>query len=50
LVGNREIDLALKDVDARYENTQLVAHRKAAARLPADQTSLGRVEGIEIVG
>jgi hypothetical protein len=35
-VGNREIDLALENVDPRHEDAQLVADRKSTARLPAD--------------
>src|SRR5438045_7402932 len=48
--GDREIYLPLEDIDPGHENPQLVADGKAPARLPADQTALGRIESVEVVG
>ena len=48
-VRDGKIHLALKDIDARHENTQLIADGKPAAGLPANESSLRRVENIKIV-
>jgi len=50
LIGDRKVDLPFKDVHAGHVDLQLVADRKAPARLPPDQTPLGRLEGVEIIG
>ena len=50
LVRDRKIHLPLEYIDPGHQNPQLVADGKAPARLPADQTALGRIESVEVVG
>src|SRR3982750_994969 len=49
LVGQREIDLSLKSVNARDIDTQFVTHRESASRLAADKSPLYLMEDIENV-
>ncbi len=49
LVCDREIDLAFEGIDPNDNDAQLVADRKAAARLATEQTALRCLERVEIV-
>ena len=50
LVRDRKIHLPLEYIDPGHQNPQLVADGRAPARLPANETALGRIEGVEVVG